>query len=371
MFAKKNDKINLFYFKEEIMRFVTLFLLLLFAPIMVFSQTILYEEYFTGGNFDNPWYAGFNTTGGGKNLSIKNMPGNPSGDTWVGGMSTWRVADTAGVVQSWSGDLGWTDCTYEAQVYLPATGGSPFSFVEYYAIEFRIDTIGNVAGYQFMTTFNPNSALSPRMRFRKRPIEDPGGPVIIHEWLSGDIPGGVPVADGWHKLAVKAEGNQFWFYFNDQEMPGCPYSDTTSTALLTSGPIGVYAFKMNFMGNPLDTAVVYIDDVVVTSTASGIEDEQTPNIVNDYQLFQNYPNPFNPSTTIKFNLDKSKYVKLNVYNTGGEIIKTLINKKYSTGSHQVNWDATDKLGRKVSAGVYLYSLQTDSRFETKKMILLK
>ena len=45
-----------------------------------------------------------------------------------------------------------------------------------------------------------------------------------------------------------------------------------------------------------------------------------------YQLHQNYPNPFNQSTQIKFYLADPNYVNIEVYNTLGKRIKTLLNK---------------------------------------------
>ena len=48
---------------------------------------------------------------------------------------------------------------------------------------------------------------------------------------------------------------------------------------------------------------------------------------------QNYPNPFNPSTMIKFTIPKTETVKLQVYNTLGQIVKTLIEDKLQTGSY--------------------------------------
>ena len=42
-----------------------------------------------------------------------------------------------------------------------------------------------------------------------------------------------------------------------------------------------------------------------------------------------------------------------------------------TGFKSVQWDATDSMGRPVSAGVYLYQIQAGEFVQTKKMVLLK
>ena len=49
----------------------------------------------------------------------------------------------------------------------------------------------------------------------------------------------------------------------------------------------------------------------------------------------------------------------------------LINTNQSSGHKSVQWDATNNQGEPVSAGVYLYKIQTGNFVDTKKMILFK
>lgn len=87
---------------------------------------------------------------------------------------------------------------------------------------------------------------------------------------------------------------------------------------------------------------------------------------NDYILHQNYPNPFNPSTTINFYLPVDSNVKLDIYNTNGEIVNNLLNQTMSGGNHSLNFNAES-----LSSGVYYYSLKTETSYLVKKMLLLK
>jgi len=89
-------------------------------------------------------------------------------------------------------------------------------------------------------------------------------------------------------------------------------------------------------------------------------------IPKGYSLYQNYPNPFNPITNIKFDIPKSSYVKLTIYDMLGKEVTTLVNEKLSTGSYKVNWD-----GSGYPSGVYFYKLVTGDFIDVKKMILLK
>ena len=64
-------------------------------------------------------------------------------------------------------------------------------------------------------------------------------------------------------------------------------------------------------------------------------------------------------------------VTLSIYNMLGQKVKTFNMQSAPAGYHALNWNATNDLGAPVSAGVYLYQLQTDGFIKTKKMILLK
>jgi hypothetical protein len=85
-----------------------------------------------------------------------------------------------------------------------------------------------------------------------------------------------------------------------------------------------------------------------------------------YQLFQNYPNPFNSLTQIKFYLQDPNDVTIEVYNTLGKRIKTLLKKRLNAGHHEVIFNAQD-----LSSGIYFYKLQAGAFQDVKKMILMR
>lgn len=311
---------------------------------IVFGQT-LYEETFANGSLQNPWFAGYN----GNNMEVEFVTGNPSTDGWVGKLGNDLSGGNVG--QSYSGDPSWTDFNFEAQVYVPVNEGT------YYGLEFRVGVDTNSYGYQFLARFQQGIS-DPSLRFRVRPSG--GFPSNVKIWLDAEIPGGVPTTSGWHKMKVTAIGNQFWFYYDDQELPGCPYTDNT----YSSGQIGTYVW--DFALSPI---YLYVDDILV-ETVSAIDDQQ-PGVIADYTLHQNFPNPFNPSTTISFDLAGRETVQLSIFNSLGQKIKTLANGDFSAGSHQLQWDGRDEAGQVAPAGVYYYRLQTGSFQDTKKMLLVK
>lgn len=97
-----------------------------------------------------------------------------------------------------------------------------------------------------------------------------------------------------------------------------------------------------------------------------------PETADDYRLHPCYPNPFNPTTTIRYDLNKNATVTLNIFDMRGRMVKTLVRQQQPAGNYSVIWDGQDIHQRHVSAGVYLYRIQTDDGFiRTGKMILMK
>jgi len=91
----------------------------------------------------------------------------------------------------------------------------------------------------------------------------------------------------------------------------------------------------------------------------------------DFVLAQNYPNPFNPSTTIEFSIPFESDVTLDIYNLLGEKVHSTFISSLNQGKHSVEWNGFDDNGNTLSSGIYIYTLQTDSFYLTKKMILLR
>jgi Secretion system C-terminal sorting domain len=89
-------------------------------------------------------------------------------------------------------------------------------------------------------------------------------------------------------------------------------------------------------------------------------------ISSEYLLEQNYPNPFNPSTTIQFSIPEQSIVKLEVFNTLGEKVSTLVSEELKAGNYKYDWNAEN-----LSSGIYFYRLNTNNFSEKKKMIFLK
>ena len=93
---------------------------------------------------------------------------------------------------------------------------------------------------------------------------------------------------------------------------------------------------------------------------------QTSGVPTEFSINQNYPNPFNPTTMIEFGVPEAAHVSIKVFNSLGQEMATLVDETRDAGYHTVSFDATE-----LSAGVYLYVMETATYSVTKRMTLLK
>jgi len=107
-------------------------------------------------------------------------------------------------------------------------------------------------------------------------------------------------------------------------------------------------------------------------------DESSPvlQIPEEFGLSQNYPNPFNPETRIKYQLPDAADVKINIYNTRGQLVVSLVDDRMGAGYHEAVWRGTDQSGQLVGSGIYIYTYRAindnvDNYSYTGKMTLLK
>ena len=125
--------------------------------------------------------------------------------------------------------------------------------------------------------------------------------------------------------------------------------------------------KMSF----IDTSIGWTGNNGISKTTNGggviLGIRNISNTIPDnYFLFQNYPNPFNSSSKIKFNISKSTFVSLKIFDELGREIITLVHGKLNAGIYETDFEAND-----LPSGLYFYNLQTEGFSVTKKMILVK
>ncbi len=96
------------------------------------------------------------------------------------------------------------------------------------------------------------------------------------------------------------------------------------------------------------------------------DDFGSPAVVEGFILHPNFPNPFNPTTTIQFELSRAANVQVNIYDSLGASVVTLLNESRQAGSYYLQWDASEQ-----ASGVYFYELKVADQSQVRKMLLLK
>jgi len=153
---------------------------------------------------------------------------------------------------------------------------------------------------------------------------------------------------------------------------------TFSANSITTGPNFTIASTGDVILNAETVAVIPQFFVVqggklqVVSAAPPVSVEtEDPIKPDEFIVHQNFPNPFNPETEIRFALTRNSHVLINLYNTLGQQIGTLVDTQYTAGVHSVHWDGKDRNGRPVSSGVYLYQIQAGEFSQVRKMSLIR
>ena len=94
------------------------------------------------------------------------------------------------------------------------------------------------------------------------------------------------------------------------------------------------------------------------------------------QLLQNYPNPFNPETWIPYQLSEGSPVSVSIYDTTGQLVRTLSLGFQSAGFYNSReraayWDGRNALGERVASGIYFYQLVTPTFQQTRRLVIVK
>jgi hypothetical protein len=136
--------------------------------------------------------------------------------------------------------------------------------------------------------------------------------------------------------------------------PGYKDAANGDFTLSANSPLQTFSASKGPIGDPrwgktTATAVKKVDDLPVS-----------------FSLGQNYPNPFNPTTNIKFEIAKTGFVSLTVYNLLGQEVTKLVNENLTPGVYSAEFS-----GSNFTSGIYFYRLNTSMGSMVKKMTLIK
>ncbi len=87
---------------------------------------------------------------------------------------------------------------------------------------------------------------------------------------------------------------------------------------------------------------------------------------NNFSLLKSSPNPSIGNSTINFQLTKKTFATINIINTNGKIISTLLNSELNPGNHSI--DLSNEI---LFPGIYLCTLKTDTFLESIRIVIIK
>ena len=182
--------------------------------------------------------------------------------------------------------------------------------------------------------------------------------------------------DGWIRTRdIKGSATIDCIFYGNYENPP-PYPGTYPRTSQTHGWIKVWGTSYAPPGTDsariactiVGKGEVWFDGlkiIISHGSEKGIEERHPSSSLRPY------PNPFTGSMVISYNLPVEERVNIEIYNSLGQRIKTLLGEKKPPGYHSLVWDGTDSSGRRVASGVYFCTLKAGNSVRIQKMLFLR
>jgi hypothetical protein len=117
-----------------------------------------------------------------------------------------------------------------------------------------------------------------------------------------------------------------------------------------------------------DMLSVICDTLGIGSGGSvDMDDPLTP----EAWVVSNYPNPFSDTSIIKFDLAMSAPVRIDIYNTRGQRVRSIELGNLTKGTSIARWDGRDDNGHLVASGIYAARISRPGYHKTLKMLYMK
>ena len=236
------------------------------------------------------------------------------------------------------------------------------------------DGINNMTAVFWDDLFGNNSLAGGKLYY----YSDPANHTFIVEWDTVPHHSDITIKETFEIIlrdpayytTPTGDGEIIFQYKDVEEAGSCTVGIENSTEDI--GLLYLYNEIYDPTANELVNGMAIKFTTAVPNVVSIGDDEEINKLIpNTYSLEQNYPNPFNPETRINYSLPEPAYVKLNIYDINGTLVRTLQEGNKSAGRYEAIWDGKNSTGNKVGSGVYFYRIQANSFSQVKKMILLK
>jgi hypothetical protein len=103
------------------------------------------------------------------------------------------------------------------------------------------------------------------------------------------------------------------------------------------------------------------------SNVTAVPDRGPPKLV----VGQNVPNPFSDQTLISFEISSSSHIELRIYDVKGRLVRQYGGDFSPADLQQFVWDGRDGHGRPMPSGVYFYTIESGTKLQARKALLLR
>ena len=249
----------------------------------------------------------------------------------------------------------------------PATGTSPYLSPSFDSLNDINDV--SVFTRNWLWTKAQGKTSEPASPQKLNPVDFPAE--LFGNQIKITLPDNITAG----RFEIVNEGNTYQFSVakNNQSMIILENNDSLEES---------YEFEFGRLSPDEKELFIYIDgDASMTTVevsyqlfskdgaaGNGIMELGSP---DEFKLYQNYPNPFSSQTTFQYDVAEATSVKIYIYNTLGQLVKTIDRGDNGIGTHTVEWDGKNEDGDTLSSGVYFYQLRTKDFNKTMKMLLVK
>jgi hypothetical protein len=88
-------------------------------------------------------------------------------------------------------------------------------------------------------------------------------------------------------------------------------------------------------------------------------------------LSDGFPSPFRDRTRIEYTIPSAGHVDIRVYDSAGNLVRTLLSGTEVAGTHLEHWDGRDDSGRELASGVYFSRLSFGGESRVSRVSLIR
>jgi hypothetical protein len=179
----------------------------------------------------------------------------------------------------------------------------------------------------------------------------------------------------WDAVTPTGSVVSLWLRSGNVADPDTTWSDWQSVNNGDSIPASMDARYLQYMtrfGYTNPSYLPSLNEVSVTYDATGIvTGNNIQKVIGGGSAYvMSRPSPFRTETTIIFGSVVDDRVNVEIYDVGGKLIRSFEEIHCADGLGSVIWDRRDNLGRKVSAGIYLYRVAGPSTSLAENLIVV-